>query len=245
MSLFLEALIWIGDPANWVWPDGLGARILQQLGYTIGALLIAGVVALPLGLLIGHTGRGRDIAVALSGGLRALPSLGIIIVLALAIGLGFQAPLVAFVVLAAPPILAGAYAGLEAIDRSTIDAARAIGMTEWQILTKVEIPLGLPLVIGGFRSAALQVVATATLAYFATGGALGVYIDLGLATRDYVMMLGASFVVTALALVLEGMFSALQRLAVPRGVIASRGRDTGSARDRRYAAPVVPLHEGN
>lgn len=245
MNLVLEALAWIGNPETWQGSPSLATRTAEQLGYTFGALAIAAVFALPAGLAIGHTGRGRDIVVALSGGLRALPSLGLIIALALAIGLGFQAPLIAFVILAVPPILAGAYAGVEAIDRATIDAARSVGMTEWQILTKVEIPLALPLIIGGLRSGALQVIATATLAYFATGGGLGVYIDLGLATRNYVIMLGASIVVTALALLLEGMFSALQRLAVPRGVTASGRRDSDSNRSRSSTAPQVPLHEGN
>jgi osmoprotectant transport system permease protein len=244
MDLISQGFAWIFDPKHSTGPGTILDRIGEQLSYTFGAVALAAIIAIPLGLWIGHTGKGRDIAVAFSGGLRALPSLGLLIIFALGIGIGFKAPLLTFVILAIPPLLAGAYSGLEAVDRRTIDAARAQGMTEWQILTKVELPLGFSLLVGGIRSGVLQVVATATLAYFSTGGALGVFINDGLKTRDYAELLGASIIVTALALVLEGIFALLQRLFVPRGVAAGQVAEVRARPNRSRAVVGNPIQEG-
>ncbi|SDZ43801.1 ABC transporter permease [Herbiconiux ginsengi] len=244
MNLFVEGFAWIFDPANYSGGQGWIVRLLEQLAYTFGATAIALLIAVPLGYLVGHTGRGRDLAVSFSGGFRALPSLGVLILLGLGLGIGFKAPLLTFVIIAIPPILAGAYAGFEAVDRKTIDAARAVGMTEWQVVTRVEIPLGLPLLIGGIRSSLLQVVATATLAAYVSGGALGVFIFDAFATRNYPEALGASILVTALALVLEGIFALLQKLVVPRGVVAKELKDVRQRSSRPLAAAGVPAQEG-
>ncbi|GAA2232909.1 ABC transporter permease [Herbiconiux moechotypicola] len=244
MNLILGGIAWILDPANQTGPNGWFARLAEQLGYTFGAVAIAAVIAIPLGYLVGHTGKGRDLAVSISGGLRALPSLGVLILFGFALGIGFKAPLLTLVVLAIPPLLAGAYSGFEAIDRRTVDAARAVGMTELQVVGKVEVPLGLPLLIGGVRSSILQVVATATLAGYIGGGALGTYIFQGAATRDYEQMLGASILVTALALVLEGIFALLQKLVVPRGVVAKEPQEVRTRSSRPRAAMGSPIREG-
>ncbi|MFC6355823.1 ABC transporter permease [Luethyella okanaganae] len=244
MTLFLAAIAWIFDPAAHSGQNALPTRIAEHLGYTFGAVLIAAVIALPAGYLIGHTGRGRELAVSFTGGMRALPSLGILILFALGLGIGFKAPLLAFVILAIPPLLAGAYAGIEAIDRLTIDAARAVGMTEWQILVTVEIPLGMPLLIGGIRAGVLQVVATATLAAYVGGGALGGYIFHGISTKNYIEMLGASIVVTALALVLEGLFSVTQKAVVPHGVSAGRAKMVRVRPSRPRTAVTYPIEKG-
>ncbi|WP_310796056.1 ABC transporter permease [Herbiconiux gentiana] len=244
MNLVLGGIAWILDPANMNGPSGWIARLFEQLGYTFGAVAIAAIVAIPLGYVVGHTGRGRDIAVAFSGGLRALPSLGVLILFGFALGIGFKAPMLTLVILAIPPLLAGAYAGFEAVDRRTIDAARAVGMTELQVVGKVEVPLGLPLLIGGVRSSVLQVVATATLAGYIGGGALGTFIFQGAATRNYDMMLGASILVTALALVLEGIFALLQKLVVPRGVVATRQQNVRARSSRSRAVMGSPIREG-
>ncbi|WP_371741951.1 ABC transporter permease [Herbiconiux sp. VKM Ac-2851] len=244
MNLVLGGIAWILDPVNMNGPSGWIARLLEQLGYTFGAVAIAAIVAIPLGYVVGHTGRGRDIAVAFSGGLRALPSLGVLILFGFALGIGFKAPMLTLVILAIPPLLAGAYAGFEAVDRRTIDAARAVGMTELQVVGKVEVPLGLPLLIGGVRSSVLQVVATATLAGYIGGGALGTFIFQGAATRNYDMMLGASILVTALALVLEGIFALLQKLVVPRGVVATGQQNVRARSSRSRAVMGSPIQEG-
>ncbi len=244
MNLFFDGIAWILDSANQGGPGGWIARLGEQLAYTFGAVAIAAVIAVPLGYLVGHTGRGRDLAVSLSGGFRALPSLGLLILLGLGLGIGFRAPLLTFVILAIPPILAGAYAGFEAIDRKTIDAARALGMTELQIVGRVEVPLGLPLLIGGIRSGVLQVVATATLAAYVSGGALGVFIFEGFSTRNYAEALGASILVTVLALVLEGIFALIQRLVVPRGVVAKEPTEIRTRSSRPVAVAGLPAQEG-
>jgi osmoprotectant transport system permease protein len=222
MNLFGDAIAWILNPAHWGGPNGIDTRILEHVAISLLVVGIATVIAVPIGYLIGHTGKGRGIVVALAGAVRALPTLGLLILLALNLGIGLQAPIIALVVLAVPSILAGAYAGFDAVDRRIIDAARAVGMTEMQIVFKVEVPLGLPLLMGGMRSAVLQVIATATLADYVGGGGLGAYIFHGLQTGAYPEMLAGSIVVVILAIIFEIIFSVLQRVVVPAGVAASQ-----------------------
>jgi osmoprotectant transport system permease protein len=239
MNLFAEAMAWLFAPERFTGANSLQLRIGEHLFYTFISVLIAAAIAIPLGYFIGHTGKGREIAIGVSGAARAIPSFGLILLLVLLIGVT-QKPLaafVAFVLLGIPSILAGAYSGLEAIDRRVIDSARAVGMTEWQILWKVEIPLGLPLLIGGLRSATLQIVATVTLAAYIGLGGLGGYIIAGLALRRFDQMLGAALVIVVLALVLDGVFALTERLVTPRGVAAGRTSDvrTRSPRARAVA----------
>ena len=239
MNLFSQAMAWLFAPERFVGPDSLQIRIGEHLFYTFISVLIACAIAIPLGFFIGHTGRGREFAVGISGAARAIPSFGLILLLVTLIGVTHKplAAFIAFVLLGIPSILAGAYSGLEAIDRRVIDSARAVGMTEWQILWKVEIPLGMPLLIGGIRSATLQIVATVTLAAYIGLGGVGLYIISGLALRQFDQMLGAALVIVAIALVLDGLFAILERLVVPRGVTAGRTSDvrTRSPRTRAVA----------
>jgi osmoprotectant transport system permease protein len=216
VNYFTQALAWIADPANASGSNGIWARSWEQLWYTLLAVLLASMIAIPLGYLVGHTGRGRGLVVASSGAARALPTLGVVTLLGLIFGIGLFAPLVALVLLAVPSVLAGAYAGVEAIDPRTVDAARAMGMSEWQVLMRVEMPLGLPLLIGGLRSATLQVVATATLAAYVGAGGLGRFLFYGLKTQDYPQMLAASMLVVAIALIMEGVFEIAERLVARR-----------------------------
>ncbi|MBU2696897.1 ABC transporter permease [Pimelobacter sp. 30-1] len=215
MNLFGEALRWIGDGSHWGGPTGIDTRILQHLWVTFAAVGIAAVLAIPLGILIGHTGRGRLVVVALAGAIRAVPTLGLLTLLGLAIGIGVEAPLLALVALAFPSLLAGAYAGIEAADPGAVDAARAVGMSEWQVITRVEIPLGAPVLLGGIRAATLQVVATATLAAYISDTGLGRYLFSGLKSRDYAQMLAGALLVAALALLLDLLMAALQRASSP------------------------------
>jgi len=242
MNLLAEAFAWIFSPDRLSGSSPLPAAIGLHLFYTFLAVIIAALIAIPLGYYIGHTGRGRNLAVGISGAARAIPSFGLILLLVLVIGVT-QKPLaatIAFVLLGIPSILAGAYAGLEAIDRRVIDAARAVGMTEWQILFKVEIPLGLPLLIGGLRAGALQIVATVVLAAYVTLGGIGTYIILGIATKQYDAILGAALVIVALALLLDGAFALLQHLVVPRGVTAGRPKELRTTSSRRRAVVETP-----
>lgn len=215
MSVLNDTVDWLGDSANWSGDDGIPHRLAQHLDYTALTVVIAAAIAVPIGLWVGHTGRLRGLAVITTGALRALPTLGVLAYASLFSGIGIKPAIFTLVLLAVPPLLAGAYAGLESVNRQTIDAARAIGMTEWQVLWKVEVPLALPLIIGGFRSATLQVVATATVAAYIPGpGGLGRYLIDGLAVSDYARIVGGSVVVIALALVLDGLFVILQRVAL-------------------------------
>ena len=232
MNLLADAFAWIFSPARLTGSLPLPTAIAQHLAYTFGSVAIAAVIAVPVGWMIGHTGKGREVAVFLSGAARALPALGLVVLLYLLFGvtLKTEAAVAAFVVLAIPSILAGAYAGIEAIDRAVIDAGRAMGMTQWQILFRIEVPLGLSLLIGGFRSATLQVVATVTIGAYIGVGGLGFYILQGIALRDFAEILGASIIVVALALVLDGLFALLARFAVPRtdGLRRRPSRATGT-----------------
>ncbi len=240
MNLFLDAFAWIFSPDRLTGSLPLPVAIGQHLAFTFGSVIVAALIAIPAGWAIGHTGRGREFAVALSGAARAVPTLGLVVLLYLLVGVAYksQAAVVAFVILAIPSILAGAYAGFEAIDRAVVSAARAVGMTPWQVLWKVEVPLGLPLLIGGIRSATLQVVATVTIATYVGLGGLGFYIIQGIQLRDTAQILGASILVVALALLLDGLFALVQRVLVPRGV---RARTAAPARRSGGAARAVPL----
>lgn len=233
MNLLLDALRWLADPSHWQpgsqSPLPIQDRLLEHLTYTAVAVGIAALIALPLGLFIGHTGRGRQFVIAFTGSMRALPTLGLLFFLLMVFGyvLSYDtAPIVgatiSFVILAIPSMLAGAYSGLESVDRGTIDSARANGMTEWQILTQVEIPLGLPLIVGGFRSAVLQVIATVTIASYAGLGGLGRIITSGIGFNDYDRILGGALLVTALALVIDGLFALVQRATATQGLTDSR-----------------------
>ncbi len=215
MRYLLDALAWLADRSHWVGADGLGVRLGEHLAYSVAAVTLAALVAVPTGWWVGHTGRGRSLTVGLSGAARALPTLGLVTLLGIGLGIGLLGPMIAFVVLAIPSLLAGAYAGVQAIDPATVDSARACGMTGWQVLTKVEIPLGAGLLLGGVRSAVLQVIATATLAAYVGSGGLGRPLFLGLKTQDYPQMLAASLLVVALALIVDVVLGGVQNRLSP------------------------------
>ena len=215
---YLESTVdYILDADHWTGAAGLGALTAQHVGYSLLGVGLSALIGVPLGWWVGHTGRGRGPAVAVSGAVRALPTLGLITLFGLVLGIGLRAPLLALVILALPSVLAGAYTGIEAADHVAVDGARASGMSEAQVLTRVEIPLGAPQLVGGLRSASLQVIATATLAAYTGAGGLGSLMFLGLKTQEYTMMLVASLLVVVLALVSEAVFSTVQRAVAPAG----------------------------
>lgn len=238
MNAFGDAIAWIFSPDRLSGALPLPDAIGSHLAFTFASVAIAAVIAIPAGWAIGHTGRGREIAVALSGAARAVPSFGLVLLLVLVFGVLYkvEAATTALVLLAIPSILAGAYTGIEAVDRRVVDGARSVGMTGWQVLWKVEAPLGLPLLIGGLRSAVLQVVATVTLVGYVGNWGLGFYIVQGIQVRNFAQILGAALVIVALAVLLDGLFALLQRLVVPRGVTAGRTTDLPPARRPRRAA---------
>ncbi|KZF11763.1 ABC transporter permease, partial [Rhodococcus sp. EPR-157] len=185
MNLFSEAFSYIVDGANWAGPTGIGARIIEHIWYSLLAIVLSAVIAIPIGLLIGHLRKGEAVIVGLVNALRSLPTLGILVFLVLVIGLGLVPPIIALVLLGIPPLLAGTYSGIANVDDNVVDAARAMGMTELQVLFRVEIPNALPLIIGGLRNTTLQIIATATVAAYVNLGGLGRYIFDGLALYDY------------------------------------------------------------
>lgn len=213
MSVLTDTIDWFADSSNWSGNRGIPARVVEHLEYTGLTVAIASAIALPLGLWIGHTGRFRAVAVSITGAMRALPTLGLLTLLILYLGYGQTPAIASLVVLAIPPLLAGAYSGLESVDRRTIDSARAIGMTEWQVLFKVEIPLALPIIVGGIRSAVLQVIATATIAAYIGIGGLGTYIFDGLALRNYPQTVAGAVIVIVLALIADAIFAGIQKYA--------------------------------
>ena len=235
MDIFQQAILWLGDPENWVGSGSIPNRTLEHLSYTAVAVAIAAAIAVPLGYYIGHTGRGRVLAVGTAGAARALPTFGLMLYLVLVFGVSERATAatVSLVLLAIPPLLAGAYAGVDQINRSTIDAAKAQGMTDWQILTRVEIPLSLPLLIGGLRGATLQVVATVTLIAYVGLGGLGYEIIQGIPGRRLGQMVGAALLIIVLALVIDGLLALLTRLATPHGVTTGRGVDVRARQKTR------------
>jgi osmoprotectant transport system permease protein len=233
MNLLLKALAWLFDPEHWVAgsqsPLPIQDRLIEHLTYTGIAVVIAAVIALPLGFYIGHTGKGRQFVIAFTGSMRALPTLGLLFFLLMVFGYflsydtaPFVGATISFVVLAIPSMLAGAYSGLESVDRQIIDAARANGMTEAQILIQVEIPLALPLIIGGIRAAVLQVIATVTIASYAGLGGLGRIITSGIGLNDYNLILGGALLVTALALAVDGLLALIQRATATKGLNDTR-----------------------
>ena len=210
-----DMLSYLGTATNWSGEGGIAVRLAEHLWYSFLAVLAALVVAFPLGLFIGHTGRGKVVLVTLSNVLRALPSLGIMTLLVLLMGLGLFPPLVALILIAIPPILAGVYSGVANVDPLVVDSARAIGMKDSRIILQVELPLALPLMLGGLRGAILQVIATATIAAYVNLGGLGRYIFDGLALYDYGQVLVGAVLVTALALVVDGLMALLVRRFSP------------------------------
>jgi osmoprotectant transport system permease protein len=208
-------LDWFGRGDVWSGPDGIPARLLEHLGYSSLSLLVAAAIALPVGLLVGHTGRGGAAAGALANVWRALPTLGIVILVFRVEPLSIWPVLLALVLVAVPPILLNADAGLRAVDPGVRAAARGMGLSEWQVLWQVEVPLALPLILAGLRSAAGQVIATATVAALVGLGGLGRYIIDGYAARDIGEITGGAIVVGLLALVVDGAFVLVQRAVAP------------------------------
>lgn len=241
MNLFAEAFAWMLAPAQWAGNYALPKLLVEHLTLTAVSVLIAAAIAVPIGWLIGHTGKGREVAVAISGAARAIPAFGLMILLVLLLGVLRvpQAAIITFVLLAIPSLLAGAYTGLEAIDRRVIDSAKSMGMTGWQIFWKVEVPLGLPLLVGGIRSALLQVIATVTIAAYVNLGGLGWPIIQGIPLQKFDQVLAGAILVAALALLVDLILAAVQHAAVPAGLRAGRPTRRRSRDLTPAAAPAT------
>jgi osmoprotectant transport system permease protein len=224
-----SVITWLNDPSHWrdtTNMTGIVTQLLAHIRFSAIALAIAAAVALPLGLFIGHTNKGTFL-VSAANSLRALPTVGVLILLTVLISpnfvgrtdVGYLIPTeIVLVLLAIPPILSNAYAGVQNVSPATLDAATGMGMTGGQVLWQVELPCSLPLIISGIRSATLQVIATATIASYLPLGGLGRFIYDGLAQQDFPQMIGGGVLVAALALVADLLFALVQRLVVSRGI---------------------------
>ncbi|HJP70881.1 MAG TPA: ABC transporter permease [Candidatus Limnocylindria bacterium] len=242
MEFLAEVARWFTDPLNWSGGDGVPVRLGEHLALSAIPLALAMIVALPIGAWVGHTGRGADLAVNVSNVGRAIPSLALLAIAAMVlnpplVALGLRreaaeaATIVAMLALAIPPILTNTYVGISQVDDELVEAGRGMGMGEIEILRRVELPVALPVVLAGIRTAAVQVVATATLgAVFATGG-LGRYIIDGIAQRKYEEVFAGALLVALLSIGTELLFAWIERRSVSPGV--TRTAQLGTLADER------------
>jgi osmoprotectant transport system permease protein len=235
MDVANQAVAWLTDPAHWQGSDGIPIRLLEHIELCIAATALAILVGLPLGLAIGHTGRGGVLVVSIANLGRAIPSLALLVAFLPILGLGFRTTLVALILLAIPPIVTNGYTGIRGVDRDLVEAARGMGMRSLQVLWQVELPPALPVILAGIRTAAVQVVATATLGAIIAGGGLGRYIVDGFALRDIGQIVGGATLVALLAISTELLFAILERLLVSPGVRLERG----ASRPIAVAGPSV------
>jgi len=216
MNAFGDAIAYLNDPLNWTRQRGILDLTGQHVRIAGLALLIGLVVAVPVGMWLGHTGRGGSAAVGLVNISRAVPTLAILAIFAVTpIGFTIWAPVIALTVFAIPPILANTYVGFREVDRDVVEAARAMGMNERQVVFRAELPLAVPLMMTGIRTAAVQVVATATLAALLGGGTLGSIIRTGFARQDNGVVVAGALLVAALAVLTEVLLAVIARIVTP------------------------------
>ncbi|MEU0816565.1 ABC transporter permease [Streptomyces mirabilis] len=215
MNALTGAWDWLSDPAHWSGDDGVWHRLAQHLVLTVVCLVISCLIALPVALVLGHLGRGGALAVNISNIGRAVPTFAVLVLLLLTpLGKWGEGPtVVALVLFAVPPLLTNAYVGMREVDRSVVSSARGMGMTGRQILFHVELPLSLPMVMNGVRIAAVQLVATATIAALAGGGGLGRIITAGFNLASTPQVVAGAILVAVFALIVEGIFEIAERLA--------------------------------
>ena len=219
-----DVLAWFSDPATWQGENGIPSRLLEHGLLTVTATLVAALVGVPLALWLGHIGRGGLVAIQVSNVGRAVPTFAVLLLLALGpAGSGYFGPygraglatLIALVLFALPPIITNAYVGMREVDRDTVEAARGMGMTGWQLLRGVELPLAMPLVVTGLRLAVVQVWATATIAALVAGPGLGRIVTLGFVRQDVAQVVGGALVIAVIALLLEVALVGLQKAVDP------------------------------
>jgi osmoprotectant transport system permease protein len=215
MSIWDQTWTWLSTASHWTGTEGVTGRIGQHLQLTIEAVLLASVIALPIGIVLGHFGRGGALAVNVANAGRAIPTLAVLVLLVLALGLGDAPVVYALALFAAPPMLTNAYIGMAGVDRDVKDAAKGNGFTSWQSLRRIEVPLALPLIAAGVRTATVQVVATATIAALVGSGGLGRFVVDGFQTNDYGQLVGGALLVALLAVLVELVLGRVESLLTP------------------------------
>jgi osmoprotectant transport system permease protein len=226
MTFALEVVGWLASTSHWVGSDGIANRVWEHLVLSAAITLAALVIALPVGVICGHLGRGGFLAINIANFGRAIPSLALLalafpLALSWKLGFGFWPTFLALVPLGIPPILTNSYVGIREVDRDVVEAAHGMGLREGQVLRSVELPIALPIILAGIRNSAVAVVATATLGALVAGGGLGRYLVDGLARQDYPRMASGAVLVALMAIGVEVAFNGLERVLVSAGV---RGR---------------------
>jgi osmoprotectant transport system permease protein len=221
MSIFGEVARWFADPAHWEGSFGIPTRLWEHVQMSVLATLAAAALALPVGIVLGHYGRGGNLAMNVSNVGRAVPSFAILVFAVQLFGIGAVPAFIALVALAVPPIITNAYVGMRDVDPELREAARGLGMREHVQVLRIEMPVALPVIMAGIRTAGVQVVATATLAAVVAWGGLGRYIVDGFAQRDFPQIFAGAILVAGLAFVAELGLAGLQWLATPKPM---RGR---------------------
>jgi osmoprotectant transport system permease protein len=226
VSFLFEVFTWLTAPEHWAGSDGIPNRIGEHLLLSVLTTGVAVLIALPIGVIAGHTGRGGFLAVNVANLGRALPSLALLalmlpVALSLKLGLGFWPTFLALVPLGIPPVLTNSYVAVREVDRDVVEAARGMGLRERQVLRTVELPIAAPLIIAGVRNAAVAIVATATLGALVAGGGLGRYIVDGLARQEYPRLFVGALLVALLSIAVEVAFGAFERVAVSTGLRAA------------------------
>ena len=229
MNYFQEGYVWLNDPLNWTNPGGLLDRLTEHLLISLWAVLLGCVIGWPLGIWLGHRGRGGGAVITFANLTLAIPTLALLTILPLTpLGFGQPPVVVALAVFAVPPLLANAYTGLRQIDPETREAARGMGLSGGQVLRRVELPLSVPYLAAGLRTAAVQVVATAALAAFVNGGGLGEIISagfgIGMSNGGGGQIVAGGIAVALLALLVEAVLAGVQRLVTPAALRTNRPR---------------------
>jgi osmoprotectant transport system permease protein len=229
MSILLKVLDWFLDPVHWSGPDGIPIRLVQHIQLSAESVAIGALLALPLGILLGHYGRFGNLAINISNVGRAVPSFGLLVISFQLFGLGDLPIIISLTALAIPPMVTNTYVALREVDADIKEAARGMGYRELAQILRVELPLAVPLIMAGVRTSAVQVVATATLAALVAGGGFGRYVIDGFAQQDYTKLVAGAILVALLALATELALAGAQRVLVPRGIRLLRAPTTRSA----------------
>ena len=218
MNFANQVLQWFLNGAHWQGDGGIPHRTFEHLAMSGASVLTAAVIALPVGIAIGHIGRGGILAINISNIGRAIPSFAVLVIAVELFGIGALPAFIALVALAIPPMVTNSYIGMREVDADVREAARGMGMRERAVLLRVELPIALPFIMAGIRTSAVNVVATATLAALVAWGGLGRFIVDGFGLQDYPMMFAGAIMVAVLSLIVEFSLAGAQRLSTPAGL---------------------------
>jgi len=240
MNFANQVLQWFLNGAHWQGDGGIPHRTLEHLAMSGASVLVAALIALPIGIGIGHFGRGGILAINISNIGRAVPSFAVLVIAVELFGIGARPAFIALVALAIPPMVTNSYIGMREVDADVREAARGMGMRDRAVLWRVELPIALPLIMAGIRTSAVNVVATATLAALVAWGGLGRFIVDGFGLQDYPMMFAGAIMVAILSLIVEFSMAGVQRLTTPAGLRPSKPvqkeEPLGTARDTAMVA---------